>query len=86
MLLQQRDNLLPGFLAAFLPPLLTALLPPFLTTSGFCLRVFSRSPTFDRFSGSEEHGYTPYNNAALGSGNYAACLQVHGCGFRLARG
>ena len=78
MLLQQRDNLLPGFLTAFLPPLLTA--------SGFCFRVFGRSPKFNRFSGGEEHGYTPYNNAALGSGNYAACLQVHGCGFRLARG
>ena len=80
MLLQQRDNLLPGFLAAFLPPLLTALLP----ASGFCLRVFGRSPKFNRFSGGEEHGYTPYNNAALGSGNYAPRPQVPECGFRLA--
>ena len=47
MLLQQRDNFPPAFL--------TTLLSALFTTSSFCLSVFSRSPTFNRFSGGEEH-------------------------------
>ncbi len=39
MLLQQRDNFPPCFLAA----------------SGFCLRVFGRGPSLNCFFGGEEH-------------------------------
>ncbi len=58
MLLQQRYNLPPAFLATFFSAFLTTLLSALFTTSGFCLSVFSRSPTFNRFSGGEEHGNT----------------------------
>ncbi len=54
MLLQQRDNLLPGLLTTLLTALLSTLLPALPATSGFCLRVFGCSPTFNRFPGGEE--------------------------------
>ncbi len=66
MLLQQRGNFPPAFFTtllsalftAFLSALFTTLFSALLTTSGFCLGVFSRSPTFNRLSGGKEHGDT----------------------------